>query len=57
MEENLSKHEEDYLKALFHLSVEDGEEGAGTNKLADYLDVSPASVNGMLSRRSTVSQG
>ncbi len=45
----LSKYEEDYLKALFHLTVERGTT-AGTNELADYLGVSPASVNGMLKK-------
>ena len=45
----LAKYEEDYLKALFHLSVERGTT-AGTNELADYLGVSPASVNGMLKK-------
>lgn len=46
----LSKSEEDYLKALFHLCIECEEEKAGTNQLADYLRVSPASVNNMLKR-------
>lgn len=46
----LSKAEEDYLKALFQLSKEAGEERAGTNRLADYLEVSPASVHHMLKR-------
>lgn len=46
----LTKSEEDYLKALFHLCLEGGEEKAGTNQLADYLTVSPASVNNMLKR-------
>lgn len=46
----LSKAEEDYLKALFQLCEEAGEERAGTNRLADYLEVSPASVHHMLKR-------
>ncbi len=50
MKKGQTKHEEDYLKALFHLSIESGESGAGTNRLAEYLDVSPASVNGMLKK-------
>jgi len=50
MESGLSKHEEDYLKALFHLSVDPEGDGAGTNRLAQYLNVSPASANGMLKK-------
>lgn len=46
----LSKNEEDYLKALFHLvSGEDGDK-AGTNQLAQQLDVTPASANNMLKK-------
>ena len=47
---DLSKHEEDYLKALFLLSIESDTGTAGTNALASYLNVSPASVNGMLKK-------
>lgn len=46
----LSKNEEDYLKALFYLIIENGEEHAGTNQLAEHLGLSPASVNGMLKK-------
>lgn len=46
----LSSAEENYLKALFHLTLESREEETGTNKVAEYLDVSPASVNAMLKR-------
>ena len=46
----LTKNEEDYLKALFRLVVESNEQQAGTNQLAEYLSVSPASVNGMLKK-------
>lgn len=46
----LTKNEEDYLKALFHLTVESVERKAGTNQLAEYLSLSPASVNGMLKK-------
>ncbi len=46
----LSKNEEDYLKALFHLIVEQGIEAARTKELAAYLDVAPASVNAMLKK-------
>lgn len=47
---HITKAEEDYLKALFHLSVEQELERAGTNRLADYLGVAPASVNNMLKK-------
>lgn len=46
----LSKNEEDYLKALFHLVIERRESKAGTNQLAEYLNISPASVSGMLKK-------
>ncbi len=48
--EKLSKNEEDYLKALFYLTVEEEQEKAGTNQLAECLDVSPASVSGMVKK-------
>ena len=47
---DLTKHEEDYMKALFHLIVEGDSEKAGTNQLAEYLKLSPASVNSMLKK-------
>lgn len=46
----LTKNEEDYVKALFYLVMESEDGTAGTNQLADHLDVSPASVNGMLKK-------
>ena len=46
----LTKNEEDYLKALFHLTEESVEQKAGTNQLAEHLGLSPASVNGMLKK-------
>jgi DtxR family Mn-dependent transcriptional regulator len=46
----LSKSEEDYLKAIFHLSYTLGSEKIGTNQLAQQLDVAPASANNMLKR-------
>ena len=46
----LTKNEEDYVKALFYLIVESGQTTAGTNQLADYLNLAPASVNGMLKK-------
>ena len=47
---DLTKNEEDYLKALFHLSVERGLAKTGTNQLAEYLQVTPASANNMLKK-------
>lgn len=48
----LSKNEEDYLKALFHL-IASQEDKAGTNQLAQQLDVKPASANSMLKKLKT----
>jgi len=47
---DITKHEEDYLKALFYLIIERGDEKTGTNRLAEYLDVTPASANSMLKK-------
>lgn len=48
---NLSTTEENYLKALFHITSEtEGKHYAGTNELASYLNIKPASVNDMLKR-------
>ena len=49
----LTKNEEDYLKALFHLIVEREVEKAGNNQLAEFLGISPASVNNMLKKLRT----
>lgn len=46
----LSKSEEDYLKALYHLQVEGTEEKVSSKLLSEYLDVSAASVSGMLKK-------
>ena len=46
----ISSNVEDYLKAIFQLSSEDEEKKAGTNQLADYLRVKPASVSVMLKK-------
>lgn len=47
----VSQAEENYLKALFHLTneIKDKTE-AGTNELADALDVTPATTNNMLKK-------
>ncbi|TSE10670.1 MULTISPECIES: metal-dependent transcriptional regulator [Aquimarina] len=47
---NLTKSEEDYLKALFQLLIEDSSVKVGNNQLADYLKVSPASTNNMIKK-------
>lgn len=49
----LTKNEEDYLKALFHLTEEMEEDRAGVNQLAEYLNISPASVTAMLKKLKT----
>ncbi|SHJ54632.1 metal-dependent transcriptional regulator [Aquimarina spongiae] len=50
---NLTKSEEDYLKALFKLLIEDSSDKVGNNQLADYLRVSPASTNNMIKKLKT----
>jgi DtxR family Mn-dependent transcriptional regulator len=46
----LSFTEENYLKALYKITVESGYGASGTNELADALDVKPASANDMLKK-------
>lgn len=47
----VSQTEENYLKALFHLTNEIQEKTeAGTNELAESLDVTPATANNMLKK-------
>ena len=47
----VSQVEENYLKALFHLTNEkEGKTGAGTNELASYLEVKPATANDLLKK-------
>ena len=46
----LSISEENYLKALIHLTMEKGIPDAGTNELATFLNVKPATVNEMLKK-------
>lgn len=45
-----SQTEENYLKALLHLTFINDKEEAGTNELASYLGVKPATANDMLKR-------
>ena len=47
---NLTKSEEDYLKALFALIHIEENERVGNNQLAEYLELSPASVNNMVKK-------
>ncbi len=47
---NITKSEEDYLKALFYLTTECFNEKVGNNQLADFLSLSPASVNHMIKK-------
>jgi DtxR family Mn-dependent transcriptional regulator len=46
----LSYTEENYLNALFKISLDDENEEAGTNKLAKLLSVKPATANDMLKK-------
>ena len=46
----LTSSTEDYLKAIFHLSVETDRNRVGTNQLAEYMGISPASVSVMLKK-------
>lgn len=49
----ISSSVEDYLKAIFQLSSEDEEKRAGTNQLAEYLSIKPASASVMLKKLKT----
>jgi len=46
----ISSSVEDYLKAIFQLSSEDEEKRVGTNQLAEYLGIKPASASVMLKK-------
>ncbi|MEJ2485045.1 MAG: metal-dependent transcriptional regulator [Anaerolineales bacterium] len=48
MRESLTQSIEDYLKAIYDLTQKDGR--ASTTQLADYLNVTPASVTGMIKK-------
>ncbi len=50
---NITKNIEDYLKAIFNLVNESIDGRIGTNQLADYLELSPASVSSMLRKLKT----
>lgn len=53
MRENLTQSIEDYLKAIFELTQKEGR--ASTTQLAEYLNVTPASVTGMIKKLSATS--
>ncbi|MEZ4798510.1 MAG: metal-dependent transcriptional regulator [Flavobacteriales bacterium] len=46
----LSNSEENYLKALLHLTLERGQAETGTNELAASLEIKPAAVSLMLKK-------
>ncbi len=48
IQEPLTRSVEDYLKAIYHLSLKG--EPAGTNDIAHLLELSPPSVSGMIKR-------
>jgi DtxR family Mn-dependent transcriptional regulator len=48
MRENLTQSIEDYLKAIYELTLLEGK--ASTTQLAEYLEVTPASVTGMVQK-------
>jgi DtxR family Mn-dependent transcriptional regulator len=48
MRDHLTQSIEDYLKAIYELTSKEGR--ASTTQLADYLDVTPASVTGMIKK-------
>lgn len=50
MEIELTKHEEDYIKSIFNLSILSNTDKVAVNQIADDLNVSSASVNGMLKK-------
>ena len=47
----LSATEENYIKAIYHLS-QDGKDDVATNTIADYLETSAASVTDMIKKLS-----
>lgn len=48
MRDQLTQAIEDYLKAIYELTLNEGR--ASTNELAEYLEVSPASITGMVQK-------
>jgi DtxR family Mn-dependent transcriptional regulator len=52
MESQLTQSVEDYLKAIYELTIHEGR--ATTSKLAEYLEVTPASVTGMVKKLAAI---
>jgi len=50
---NHSQSIEDYLKAIYEIAAEEGK--ASTTKLSQYLEVTPASISGMIKKLSMLS--
>lgn len=46
----LSQTEENYLKAIYHIGTQNGQETVSTNALAENLQTTPASVNDMMKK-------
>lgn len=53
MRKNLTQSIEDYLKAIYEIAGEDGK--ASTTQLAEMLNITPASVTGMVKKLSSTS--
>ncbi|MGI9532080.1 metal-dependent transcriptional regulator [Lutimonas sp.] len=47
---SITKNIEDYIKAIFNLTEEEGVKKLGNNQLAEYLGLSPASVSVMIKK-------
>lgn len=47
---SITRNIEDYIKAIFNLTEEEGVKKLGNNQLADYLGLSPASVSVMIKK-------
>ena len=52
---NLTKSEEDYLKVLFSIGLDNKTNKVKSNQLAEHMNISPASVNNMIKKLSSKS--
>lgn len=50
----LSQAVEDYVKGIYHLQQDDAEKGVSTTRIAEAMQVAPASVTSMVKRLSTM---
>ncbi len=50
----LSQAVEDYVKIIYHLQQEDGDRGVSTTRIAEAMQVAPASVTSMVKRLATL---